>query len=45
MACRTMQDESVVLVVGSEEERREAVEAVGKLDERWRLKFAVEIEV
>ena len=34
----------MVSVVRTEEQRREAEEAVGTLDERWRPKFAVEIE-
>ena len=35
---------SVVFVVGSEEERKEALEAVGELDETRRSKFSVEVD-
>ena len=40
-----MQEGSVVLVVRSEEERREAEEAVEKFDEVRRIKFVVELKV
>jgi len=35
---------SSTLRTGSEKERGQAEEAVGKFDARWRSKFAVEIE-
>lgn len=43
----TMQDGSVVLVVGSEEEKNQAEEVVRTLGEisDWRRVFAVEIEL
>lgn len=40
-----VQEGSMVLVVRSEEERKEAEEAVSKLEEGERVKFAVEVEV
>jgi len=39
-----MQDGSVVLVVQTEKERRQAVEAVGKLGDSLRSKLTVEVE-
>jgi len=39
-----MQQGSVVFVVGTEEERTEALEAVGEFDEGWRSKFSVEAD-
>lgn len=40
-----MQEATVVFVVGSEEERREAVEVVERLEEGFKSKFCVELEV
>jgi len=40
-----MQEATVMFVVGSEEERREAVEAVERLEEGSKSKFCVELEV